>query len=643
MNEMFSQGGKGSTGILTNKQAIARKFGVEHSEVCYAKPSQPLTGYKVIYDKNTQRAYSLPIGLTGTVISMDSNGVLTHSGGTVDLGALAVSREEYVTVTGSFTSGQTLNVKNEALTDSTGRYIWTGSLPKIVPANSTPESTGGIADGAWVSVGDASLKTELVSDDGYKLIPSVQIQNWRDVGDVRGWGCKCDGITDDTAALSAAFASSLRIRLVGNILVSGSINIRSNHNIEAKGCTISTTSTTTAILYANNVDNWSIYGDLTLEKKGWTSAPTVRVEEHCGIAIQDCLNFKIQGVVAQGFSGSGFYVTASSDTSRGFVASSIISNCVANNNNVGFTMRPGFTAEYITFSSCISRYNHLYGVEDLSGNIQWSGGQVTHNTTIGFSVRQGFNDAHGNVSGAAINHNTGKAIEVVGTNNGFTFSGCSVFDNSVNDGYTGGIYFDNCSGVVFSGCQLMADIIEVATTGRNLISNCMFANAPTRPYAHTIVSGGRNVLLRGCVRAGTDNLGLRNAFGGSGIEFTLSSNQTISGTAGAVIFNSPSYAFGQIQYDVSAGLVNIFHAGDYFIDLNLSATSTASNVYADVYRGSVLVASVPAALKPDGGFSVSGRIPFSAGRGESIKVEIRASTAEVTVIGGSFIRVALVD
>lgn len=51
MNEMFSQGGKGSAGILTNKQAIARKFSVEHPEVCYAKSSQPLTGYKVIYDK----------------------------------------------------------------------------------------------------------------------------------------------------------------------------------------------------------------------------------------------------------------------------------------------------------------------------------------------------------------------------------------------------------------------------------------------------------------------------------------------------------------------------------------------------------------------------------------------------------------
>ena len=27
MNEMFSQGGKGSTGILTNKQVVARRFG----------------------------------------------------------------------------------------------------------------------------------------------------------------------------------------------------------------------------------------------------------------------------------------------------------------------------------------------------------------------------------------------------------------------------------------------------------------------------------------------------------------------------------------------------------------------------------------------------------------------------------------
>ncbi|MCW6831743.1 hypothetical protein [Salmonella enterica] len=44
MKDMFAQGGSGSVGIKTNKQAIARHFGVKQSEICYAKPSQPLMG-----------------------------------------------------------------------------------------------------------------------------------------------------------------------------------------------------------------------------------------------------------------------------------------------------------------------------------------------------------------------------------------------------------------------------------------------------------------------------------------------------------------------------------------------------------------------------------------------------------------------
>ncbi|HEM8307454.1 TPA: hypothetical protein U2M51_003730 [Providencia rettgeri] len=40
-------------------------------------------------------------------------------------------------------------------------YRWDGDLPKQVPAGSTPQSTGGIGKGAWVSVGDASLRGDL--------------------------------------------------------------------------------------------------------------------------------------------------------------------------------------------------------------------------------------------------------------------------------------------------------------------------------------------------------------------------------------------------------------------------------------------------------------------------------------------------
>lgn len=54
-----------------------------------------------------------------------------------------------------------LTQRNHILRDeTTGEYYrWDGDLPKQVPAGSTPQSTGGIGKGAWVSVGDASLRT----------------------------------------------------------------------------------------------------------------------------------------------------------------------------------------------------------------------------------------------------------------------------------------------------------------------------------------------------------------------------------------------------------------------------------------------------------------------------------------------------
>ncbi|EKE9231551.1 hypothetical protein OXJ01_003653 [Salmonella enterica] len=175
---MFSQGGKGSTGILTNKQAIARHFGVKQSEVVYFSVGVDLGGYKVIYDKETQRAYSLPVGIASgtTAVSLSTAAVLVHSAGSVDLGALAVSREEYVTLPGSFDSGSTINVKNELLTYTDGKYRWDGILPKSVAAGSTPATAGGEGSGAWMSVGDAILRSNLNEIYGASFIKGIENQ-----------------------------------------------------------------------------------------------------------------------------------------------------------------------------------------------------------------------------------------------------------------------------------------------------------------------------------------------------------------------------------------------------------------------------------------------------------------------------------
>ncbi|MDH2397559.1 right-handed parallel beta-helix repeat-containing protein [Providencia rettgeri] len=54
-------------------------------------------------------------------------------------------------------------------------YRWDGDLPKQVPVDSTPQSAGGIGKGAWVSVGDASLRGELLTDNGALSVSNATI------------------------------------------------------------------------------------------------------------------------------------------------------------------------------------------------------------------------------------------------------------------------------------------------------------------------------------------------------------------------------------------------------------------------------------------------------------------------------------
>ncbi|HEM6857221.1 TPA: hypothetical protein U2I44_002152 [Providencia rettgeri] len=74
-----------------------------------------------------------------------------------------------------------LTQRNHILRDeTTGEYYrWDGELPKQVPAGSTPESTGGIGKGAWVSVGDASLRGNLRSEDGLSFIGETNYEGVR--------------------------------------------------------------------------------------------------------------------------------------------------------------------------------------------------------------------------------------------------------------------------------------------------------------------------------------------------------------------------------------------------------------------------------------------------------------------------------
>lgn len=328
MNEMFSQGGKGSTGILTNKQAIARYFGVKQSEIVYFSVGVDISGYKVIYDKVTQRAYSLPIGIPmgTTAISLSTAAVLVHSAGSIDLGALAVTREEYVTLPGSFDSGVTLNVKNELLTYTDGKYRWNGALPKTVAAGSTPATTGGVGIGAWVSVGDVSLRNQLISDQGGDLATTkLPIENSikrtindrnSDIISLKDFVYADDPVDDYSPAISRLLpyletlstikfvgtgndCGGLIIDAPGIIRVSNTIEFKNTRNLTLRGWNVRPHPTFTRgdylMRFTSNVVDQYAHENLTLESvtlDGEFEANCLNLQDFLRVKMSNCAIYR---------------------------------------------------------------------------------------------------------------------------------------------------------------------------------------------------------------------------------------------------------------------------------------------------------------------------------------------------------------
>lgn len=139
----------------------------------------------------------------------------------------AISSFGYITMD-SFEDGNTLTLPNQVLRlEATGEYYrWDGAFPKVVPAASTPESTGGIGAGKWLSVGDATLRGELAdvnSDISIAGVPASQVggnaTNTKyleapDVYDVvvaygQSNALGCAGLSGDTTGFPAPSSKSL--------------------------------------------------------------------------------------------------------------------------------------------------------------------------------------------------------------------------------------------------------------------------------------------------------------------------------------------------------------------------------------------------------------------------------------------------
>ncbi|WP_025759856.1 tail fiber/spike domain-containing protein [Enterobacter sichuanensis] len=107
----------------------------------------------------------------------------------------------------SFQDGADITLPNQALRDeATGEYYrWDGALPKHVDAGSTPDTSGGVGPGKWLSIGDSLLRSALLN----KVIDGNNKAYGTLYRTLKYFGAAGDGVTDDTAALLAADAYSI--------------------------------------------------------------------------------------------------------------------------------------------------------------------------------------------------------------------------------------------------------------------------------------------------------------------------------------------------------------------------------------------------------------------------------------------------
>lgn len=220
----------------------------------------------------------------------------------------------------SFEKGFNVTTWNEALLweEDGDYYRWDGTLPKNVPAGSTPETSGGIGLGAWVSVGDATLRNQISDPDGATKYPALQIARWRDEGDVRGWGEGEEGFNNAMAAVSAAGGGVLFVN-EDILFTSLPINHLPKVTVYWRARAIVQTGLTAEYAYImdggadtpayDNTDHFTLanktncYG-LRLEAQDYTVGINA-----IGVKVQHCYGWTYEGGAIIGFNNGGFYET----------------------------------------------------------------------------------------------------------------------------------------------------------------------------------------------------------------------------------------------------------------------------------------------------------------------------------------------
>ena len=214
----------------------------------------------------------------------------------------------------------------------------------------------------------------------------------------------------------------------------------------------------------------------SLEKIELSEEPGVRhgivFEDTSGEPGSDAPSYgTVQNCHFKGFSGGA--ITCRS-TGYDYNDSMNVSDCWMTNCGVGINIP--YWSEFHRFTN-VSVMGCWYGCINNGGNNMFSNCNFSGNEMgmlMDNSQGQSKNNTHGSAMGCVFNHsghNQGTGIKILGTKNGFIFSGCQVFYSKIE--------LENVEGTVFDSFNFgRNEVINISGGGTTLFTNCIFGKPP---------------------------------------------------------------------------------------------------------------------------------------------------------------------
>lgn len=258
---------------------------------------------------------------------------------------------------------------------------------------------------------------------------------------VKDFGATGNGTTDDKAAFVAAVATGKNVFVpAGTFKISAVFTLQDDQTLFGLG--------NNSILKTTANDRIVQIGDRGIitglkfigsgKGAGLTFQTGILLFQAVGWSISNCYFTDFSGTAQQNGGGAIYgsaMAAANSDGGR-------ISNCYFYNNNGGLVLSQ--RAEFVTITGCLFGSNTV-GVGLGSGNITLNSSTIQGNTT-GVYVYNGTNDAHSEINGCLVDHNTYPFnINDVDYGSGLTINNCMI--------YYGALKFQNSGNIKFTTCH----------------------------------------------------------------------------------------------------------------------------------------------------------------------------------------------